>query len=118
MEHYDEIMKRGYIIYENEARLKGETYCNRKFADISDTLAPEYILVEERFTTGHDDSAEFVELIDKNENIIKSWMFDGPLVKRFQNPDIYDDDCLVYYLKETFKLRVLWDTWGRKAGEL
>lgn len=49
----------------------------------------------------HDDSAEFVELIDENENIIQSWMFEAPMKKRFENPDLWDDDCLVYYLKES-----------------
>ena len=63
-------------------------------------------------------SATFIELIDEEENIIKSWEFEGPLKKRFENPDVYDDDCLVYYLKETLKLKVVQNTWGRKVGEL
>ncbi len=74
-------------------------------------------IFEERFTTGHDDSATFIELIDENENIIQSWMFEGPMKKRFENPDLWDDDCLVYYLKESMKLNVVQHTWGRKVGE-
>ncbi len=68
--HHDEIMKQGERIYAVYAHWQGFTYCNRKFADNSSTLLPAYILVEERFTTGHDDSATFVELINENENII------------------------------------------------
>ena len=65
----------------------------------------------------HDDSAEFVELIDENENIIQSWMFEAPMKKRSENPDLWDDDCLVYYLKESMKLHVVRNTCGRKVGE-
>ena len=118
MSIHDEIMKRGEYVYTVFARHNGFTYCNRKFADASSTAFPAYILVEERFTTGHDDSAEFVELIDENENIIQSWMFEGPMKKSFENPDLWDDDCLVYYLKESMKLQVVHNTWGRKAGEI
>ena len=53
----------------------------------------------------------------ENENIIQSWMFEGPMKKRFENPDLWDDDCLVYYLKESMKLSVVQHTWGRKVGE-
>ena len=117
MNRHDEIMKRGAYIYAGFARREGFTYCNRKFADASSTAIPAYILVDERFTTGHDDSAIFVELIDENENIIQSWMFDEPMKKCFENPDLRDDDCLVYYLKETLKLKVVQNAWGRKVGE-
>ena len=118
MSRHDEIMKRGEYVYTGAARRDGFAYCNRKFADASLETPPAYILVEERFTTGHDDSAKFVELIDKNENIIQSWMFEAPMKKRFENPDLWDDDCLVYYLKESMKLPVVQNTWGRKAGEI
>lgn len=111
-------MKQGQWACKVYARRQGPTYCKRKFADDSASLPPAYILVEERFTTGHDDSAEFVELIDENENIIQSWMFEGTLKKRFENPNAYDDDCLVYYLKETLKLKAVQHTWGRNVGEL
>ena len=114
---HNEIIKRGEYVYEIYARRNGLTCCNRKFADASADTSPAYILVEERFTTGHDDSATFVELIDENENIIQSWMFEGPMKKRFENPDLWDDDCLVYYLKESMKLSVVQHTWGRKVGE-
>ena len=117
MNMHNEIIKRGEYVYEIYARRNGLTYCNRKFADASADTSPAYILVEERFTTGHDDSATFVELIDENENIIQSWMFEGPMKKRFENPDLWGDDCLVYYLKESMKLSVVQHTWGRKVGE-
>ena len=117
MNRHDEIMKRGEYVYAGFARQNGFTYCNRIFADASSAALPAYILVEERFTTGHDDSAEFVELIDENENIIQSWMFEAPMKKRFENPDLWDDDCLVYYLKESMKLHVVRNTCGRKVGE-
>ena len=117
MNRHDEIMKWGKYIYVSFARQDGFTYCNRKFADASSETHPAYILVEERFTTGHDDSAIFVELIDENENIIQSWMFEGSMKKSFENPDLWDDDCLVYYLKESLKLNVVQNVWGRKVGE-
>ena len=104
MSKHDEIMKRGEFIYSVYARQNGFTYCNRKFADNSSETFPVYILVEERFITGHDDLAGFVELIDENENIIQSWKFDYPIKKRFSNPGYYDDDCLVCYLMERFNL--------------
>ena len=117
MSRHDKIMTRGKYIYAEFARQAGFTYCNRKFADASSTAVPAYVLVEERFTNGHDDSAEFVELIDENENIIQSWMFEGAMRKSFENPDLWDDDCLVYYLKESLKLNVVQNVWGRKVGE-
>ena len=104
MNRHDEIMKRGEYVYEMYARRKGFTYSNRVFADASSETPPAYILAEERFTTGHDDTAGFVELIDENEKIIMSWEFDYPMKKRFSDPDYYDDDCLVYYLMEKFHL--------------
>ena len=117
MDRLDAIMKQGKYVYGCFSRSDGFTYCNRKFADASAKTTPVYILVEERFTTGHDDSATFVELIDENENIIRSWMFEGPLKKRFENPNLWDDDCLVYYLKESLKIPVVQNGWGRKVGE-
>lgn len=117
MNRHNDIMKRGEYVYANFARQNGFTYCNRKFVNASVTALPAYILVEERFITGHDDSAKFVELIDENENIIQSWMFEAPMKKRFENPDLWDDDCLVYYLKKSMKLHVVQNTWGRKVGE-
>ena len=79
MNTHDEIMKRGEYVYETYARRSGFTYCNRVFADASSTALPAYIFAEERFISGHDDSAGFVELIDENENIIKSWKFEYPM---------------------------------------
>ena len=117
MDQFDEIMKQGRYVYGCGARRGGLTYCDRKFAEASAKTTPVYILVEERFTTGHDDSATFIELIDENEDIIQSWMFEGPMQKRFENPKAWDDDCLVYYLKETLKLPVVQNGWGRKVGE-
>ena len=104
MNRHDEIMKRGAYIYEMYARRNGYTCSNRFFADAFSKTPAAYILAEQRFTTGHDDTAGFVELIDENEKIILSWEFDYPMTKRFSNPDYYDDDCLVYYLKERFHL--------------
>lgn len=104
MSKRDEIMRRGEFIYSAYARQSGFTYCNRKFADSSSETVPAYILVEERFTTGHDDLARFVELIDENNNIIRSWKFDYPMENQFRDPDYYDDDCLVCYLMERFNL--------------
>ena len=112
MSKHEEIMKQGEYVYAARARRQDWTYCNRKFADASSLLPPAYILVEDRFITGHDDSATFVELIDENENVIQSWMFEGPEPRRFEEPDLYDDDCLIYYLKETLKLPVVQNTWG------
>jgi hypothetical protein len=104
MSRYDDILQRGKDIYNLYARESGFTYCNRSFADVSSKICPAYILVEERFTTGHDDSALFVELIDENECIIQSWMFDCPVKKLFSEPDYYENDCLVYYLVKEFNL--------------
>lgn len=117
MKQHDEIMKQGKYIYACHSRNSGFTYCDRKFADASVKTTPAYILVEDRFTTGHDDSATFVELIDENEDILQFWMFEGPLTKRFENPNLWDDDCLVYYLKESLKIPVVQHSWGRKIGE-
>ena len=116
MQRRDAIMERGRIIYETCDR-RGYTYCSRRFADPDAALPPAYLLVEDRFTTGHDDSATFVELIDEKENILKSWMFEGPEPRCFEDPAVYDDDCLVYYLKETLKLEVVQSAWNRKVGE-
>lgn len=117
MDRFNAIMEQGKYVYRCFSRNDGFTYCNRKFAEASAKTTPAYILVEERFTTGHDDSATFVELIDENENIIQSWRFEPPMIKRFENPDLWDDDCLVYYLKESLKIPVVRNGWGRKAGE-
>ena len=112
MTRYQQIMKQGARVYENYARRNGFIHCNRKFADFSSPLSPPYILLEDRFTTGHDDSALFVELINTREEILVSWKFEGPEPKRFENPDFYDYDCLVYYLKETLNLEVRQQAWG------
>ena len=45
-----------------------------------------------------------MELIDGDERVVRSWKFDYPMVKRFSQPDYYDDDCLVAYLRETYKI--------------
>lgn len=110
MDRYSKIMKQGEKMYQIYARRKGYTCCNRRFAPPEAPFQPKYILVEDRFTTGHDDSATFVELIDENEDILISCKFEGPQIKRFENPDLYDDDCLVYYLRETLKLPVVQKT--------
>ena len=118
MKRHQQIMAQGEKVYTTYPQHRGYPYCCRAFADDSSSLAPVYILVEQRFITGHDDSAEFVELINEDEKIIRSWKFEGLEPKRFENPDLYDDDCLVYYLKETLRLRVVQKTWGRNVGEV
>lgn len=112
------VRNQGALIAERCARRRGFTYCSRRFADSAAVTQPAYILVEDRFLTGHDDSAAFVELIDENGDILTSWMFEGLQPKRFRNPDLYDADCLVYYLRKTYKLRVVQNTWGRPVGEI
>ena len=77
---------------------------NREYANASSDKPAKYISAEERFVSNHDDRAGFIEMIDADEKIIKSWKFDYPMKKRFSNPDYYDDDCLVLYLTETFHL--------------
>lgn len=112
------VMKQGALIAECYARRRGFTYCDFRFADPAAAAAPAYILVEDRFLTGHDDSATFVDLIDENGDILTSWMFEGPQPRRFGNPDLYDADCLVCYLRATYKLRVVQNTLGRPVGEI
>lgn len=112
------VMRQGALISERDARRRGFTYCDLRFADPAAAAAPAYILVEDRFITGHDDSATFVELIDENGDILISWMFEGLLPRRFRNPDLSDADCLVCYLRETYKLRVVQNTWGKPVGEI
>lgn len=77
---------------------------NRDYADEASQAAVKYILAEERFVTNHDDTAMFIELIDGSEKVIKSWKFDYPMKKHFNDPDYYEDDCLVFFLRETFHL--------------
>lgn len=69
-------------------------------------MVPAYILAESRFVSGHDDSAGFVEIIDTNDKIARRWTFYYPMTKRFEGPDLYDDDCLILYLKEAFEIPV------------
>ncbi|MBQ7299366.1 MAG: hypothetical protein IJW77_05955 [Clostridia bacterium] len=68
--------------------------------------APVCILAEERFITGHDDTAGFIELLDADGGVVLRWMFDFPMKERFDHPKLYDDDCLILYLHETYHLPV------------
>ena len=79
---------------------------NRRYAENALPQTAKYILAEERFVSGHDDTAGFVELIDGEDRVVRSWKFDYPMVKRFSQPDYYDDDCLVAYLRETYGIPV------------
>ena len=46
----------------------------------------------------------FIELIDEDDKVMKSWKFDYPMKKWFSDPDYYEDDCLVFFMAETFHL--------------
>ena len=102
----EDILKIGsdaYTAYEDTRKIP---YSNQKFAENPADSTPAYILAEERFVSGHDDSAGFVEIIDTNENIMRRWRFTYPTQKCFDDPRLYIDDCLIFYLKETFGLPV------------
>lgn len=86
---------------------------NRKYADGPAYSAAKYILAEERFITNHDDTAMFIELIDEDEKVMKSWKFDCPMKKWFSDPDYYEDDCLVFYMTETFHLSTVGYRWPK-----
>jgi hypothetical protein len=117
MDKHQQIMEQGRAIYERGSRRPLHTYCNRSFGDPN--AQPAYILVDQRFISGHDDTAIFVELIGKDETILRSWMFeDMPCSPLLRNTDFYGEDCLVYYLREILKLEVVQQAWHRKIGEL
>ncbi|MDO4614846.1 MAG: hypothetical protein Q4B15_04365 [Lachnospiraceae bacterium] len=100
----EEALARGRVVMEtarNETR-----YGELKFADADSSSPLKLILVEERFISGHDDSAGFVDLVNEENRIVSSWMFDFPMKARFREPDTYDDDCLVLLLKEEYGLPV------------
>ena len=84
---------------------------NRRYADASGAV---YILAEQRFITNHDDTAGFVELIDIRDRVVRSWKFDYPMQKRFSDPDLYDDDCLIAYLMDGFSLPLV----GRQPPQI
>jgi hypothetical protein len=86
---------------------------NRKYADGPAYSAAKYILAEERFITNHDDTAMFIELIDEDEKVIKSWKFDCPMKKWFSDPDYYEDDCLVFYMTERLHLPTVGYRWPK-----
>lgn len=102
MDQRSEILKHGEYICQMEPRYTGLN--NRRYAEKGSTVPAKYILAEERFVSGHDDTAGFIEIIDAEEKVIRSWKFDYPMKKRFSDPDYYDDDCLVLYLMETMNL--------------
>lgn len=105
MDKKAERVNHGKLVYVTKSPYVGIN--SRHYADTSSFHLAKYILAEERFISGHDDSAGFVEIIDINDNVVKSWKFDYPMVKRFSDPDYYDDDCLILYLKETYGLPVI-----------
>lgn len=96
------VLKRGEIIYNNDRCYTGPN--ERRYADEGSVAPGKYILTEERFISGHDDTAIFVEIIDADEKVMRSWKFDCPLKKYFADPDYYEDDCLIVYLMERFSL--------------
>ena len=103
----EDVLDRGkqvYLTYEDSRKM---IYSNHKFADETSDAVPAYILAEERFISGHDDTAAFVEIIDTDDKIARRWMFNCfPMTKRFKNPNLYDDDCLILYLKEIYGIPV------------
>ena len=102
----EHILKIGREVYLKKENTQKMIYSNHKFADETSDSLPAYILAEERFISGHDDTARFVEMIDTNDRILRRWMFHHPMDKRFEDPALCDDDCLILYLKETFGLPV------------
>lgn len=105
MENKAEILKRGELIYKTQRPYTGPN--NRRYAEPGSACPAAYILVEERFVTNHDDCAGFVEIIDAQERVVRSWKLDYPMTKWFSDPDCYEDDCLILYLRETFGLPVV-----------
>lgn len=103
MKQKAERLERGRIIYETARPYTGPN--NRRYA--TEKCPAAYIETEQRFITNHDDTAVFVELIDADERVIRSWKMDCPLTKWFSDPDYYEDDCLILYLRETFSLPVI-----------
>ncbi len=102
----ESVLERGRTVYLNYENSQKMVYSNHEFADETSESIPAYILAEERFISRHDDNAGFVEILDTNDKIIRRWIFDYPMTKRFEDPDLYDDDCLILYLKETFRVPV------------
>lgn len=112
MNNRTEILNVGKSIYLSTGnRYTGPN--NRKYADGPAYSAAKYILAEERFITNHDDTAMFIELIDEDEKVIKSWKFDCPMKKWFSDPDYYEDDCLVFYMIEKFHLPTVGYRWPK-----
>jgi len=103
----DDILKRGrevYLTCENKQKM---IYLNHKFADETSIAIPAFILAEERFVSGHDDTVAFIEIIDTDDKTAGRWKFsDFPLTKKFSYPNLYDDDCLILYLKGTYHIPV------------
>lgn len=112
MNNRTEILNVGKSIYLSpRERYTGPN--NRKYADGPAYSAVKYILAEERFITNHDDTAMFIELIDEDEKVVKSWKFDCPMKKWFSDPDYYEDDCLVFYMTERFHLPTVGYRWPK-----
>lgn len=105
MDRKTEILNRGEHIFLTEKPYTGPN--NRRYAKSSDFRVGKYILAEQRFITNHDDIAEFVEIIDAEERVIQSWKFDVPMVKWFCDPNYFEDDCLILFLRETYGLPVV-----------
>lgn len=99
-----EILARGEEIFRTQKPYTGPN--NRRYAQAPPESA-KYILTEERFTSSHDDSAVFVELIDSEDKVLRSWKFDCPVAQCFTDPELYEDDCLILYLREIYGLSVV-----------
>ena len=112
MNNRDEVLNAGKSSYLSP-RNRYTGLNNRDYTDGPAYSAAKYILAEERFITNHDDTAMFIELIDEDEQVMKSWKFDHPMKKWFSDPDYYEDDCLVFYMTETFHLPTVGYCWPK-----
>ena len=59
-----DILKQGEKAYMYGGNTGKMIYSNQMFEDDTFSTTPEYFLAEERFSSGHDDTAGFVEIID------------------------------------------------------
>lgn len=118
MDNHRQIMAEGERLYQIYSRTKHFPWSTMPLAPEGSPMEPAYILVEDRFTSGHDDSATFVELINEKEEILVSCRLEGVSRKYFDNPPFYDVDCLVYYLRETWRIPVKQCAWSGPKGQL
>ncbi len=97
-------LERGAEVYKDARNYT--RYGDYKFADADSDSPLKLILVEERFVNSENETAGFVDLVNEDNRVVSSWIFNFPLKKRFREPDAYDDDCLVLYLKEEYDLPI------------